>query len=153
MNIILPVLTNEWMHYGYLAGKVHLAKLGDSSLSRSDYPLIYEEATRFMLECYGLSNCDGLHDARVKAWEKKIKRNALEAPKLCPLPPTEAAFKQNVLRAHLATATMLDCLKEDAVVLEPTEHGWFTSNDSNMLRPTIVEQGVTMAPTALLKLI
>ena len=70
---------------------------------------MFDEARQFILECYGMGNYPNLHDARVQAWEKKMKRNSLVPPKLCALPPTEAAFQQNVLRAHLAAATMFDC--------------------------------------------
>ena len=93
----------------YVAGMVKLKHLGDSSLKKPAYTEMFDEARQFILECYGMGNCPSLHDARVQAWEKKMKRNSLVPPKLCALPPTEAAFQQNVLRAHLAAATMFDC--------------------------------------------
>ena len=108
----------------YVAGMVKLKNLGDSSPKKPAYTEMFDEARQFILECYGMGNCPSLHDARVLAWETKMKRNSLVPPKLCALPPTEAAFQQNVLRAHLAAATMFNCHNLSPPTLSATDHGW-----------------------------
>lgn len=100
-----------------------------------------------------MSDCNSLNVARVKVWQNKMKRNALQPPKLCSLPPTDAAFRENALRGHLAVATWRDCLKRDPPSLAPTEHGWYHPDGSTMLFPTIVPQNTPLAPADLLKLI
>lgn len=75
---------------------------GDSSLPVAQYHKLLAEARVFILACYKMSDCASLTEARVKVWQNKMKMNSLEPPKLCSLPPTEAAFTQNPLRDHLA---------------------------------------------------
>ena len=77
------------------------------------YSQLFAEARAFILACYNMSDCASLNVARIQVWKNKKKRNSLEPPKLCSLPPTEAAFRENALRAHMALAIWLDCLKRD----------------------------------------
>ena len=77
--------------------------LGDVTKSMNE---IEEAATRFILAEYGMSHCQTLTEARVISWKRKMERNVLEPPKLKSLPPTLAAFQENVKRAPLAVATM-----------------------------------------------
>lgn len=118
-----------------------------------DYHRLLSEARDFILACYKMSDCDSLDSARVKMWQNKMRRNALDPPKLCSLPPTEIAFRENALRAHLAVVTWRDCLNTDAPVLDPTEHGWYHPEGSTMLLPTVVPPGTPLAPDDLLKVI
>ena len=64
-----------------------------------------------------------------------MRRNALEPSKLCSLPPTETAFRENALSSHLAVAIWRDCLKTDPPTLDPTEHGWYHPEGSTALSP------------------
>ena len=77
------------------AGNVQFHVLGRTSLSQEE---VIDEARPFNLEYYGINECTSLNEARVKVWESRMRRSTLEPPKLCSLPPTDAAFKQNVLR-------------------------------------------------------
>lgn len=135
------------------SGGVKFDVFGNSSLPVDQYDKVVAEARTFILACYNMSHCDSLNMARVQVWKNRMKRNTLEPPKLCSLPPTDAAFKANVLRAHLAVAIWRDCLKRDPLNLAPTDHGWYHPDGSTMLFPIIVPQDTPLAPTDLLKLI
>ena len=65
---------------------------GNSSLAMDQYSKLLTEVRTFILACYNLSNCASPNVARVKVWKNKMKRNSIEPPKLCSLPPTAAAF-------------------------------------------------------------
>lgn len=137
----------------FLAGGVQFNVFGDSSLPMEQYHKLLAEARAFILVCYNMSGCESLNEARVKAWQNKMRRNALEPPKLCSLPPTDAAFRENALRGHLAVAVMRDCLKPDPPALAPVDHGWHHCEGSTILFPTIVPPDTPLAPGDLLKLI
>ena len=80
-------------------------------------------------------------------------RIVLEPPKLKSLPPTVAAFQQNVLRAHLAAAIMKGSLNPDPPPLSPNDYGWYTPTGHDMLLPQVTPEGTIMASSALIKLI
>ena len=82
-----------------------------------------------------------------------MQKNSLEAPKLCSLPPTEAAFRENVLRAHYAAAIMKSSLNPDPPTLSPTKHGWYLAEDFHILLPKMMPSDTSIAPNALIKLI
>ncbi|KAG1683695.1 hypothetical protein GQR58_009834 [Nymphon striatum] len=77
----------------------------------------------------------------------------LTAPKLCALPPTTEAFKENVARVHLQVAIWLHALDQDPPSLEPNEHGWSQEEGSNVHNPITVPADILLAPPELLKLI
>jgi len=106
-----------------------------------------------VLACYGQTACHTLTEARQKVWTQKVGRSKAAAPDLCSLPPTTEAFKQNVLRAHLQMAIWRHSLNADPPDLDPTSYGWSKDEASASLSPTTVQDGVTLAPEQLLKLI
>lgn len=112
-----------------------------------------EQATKFMLACYGQSTCQTMTDARKKVWSSKVGRSNASAPKLCSLPPTTEAFVENVARAHLQLIVWRNALEPSSPDLEPTEHGWSRIAGSRTLSPTTVSPGTPLAPLDLLKLI
>ena len=124
---------------------------GDSLLPVEQYHRMLAEARSFIFACYKMSGCRSLNEVRVKTWQDKMRRNTLEPPKLCSLPPTEAAFRENALRGHLAVAIQRDCLKTDAPDLASTEHGWYRTEGKPFLLPKIVSLGTPLAPADLLK--
>ena len=72
--------------------------------------------------------------------------NVLEPPKLKSLPPTEVLFRQNVLRVHLAAATMKVCLNPDPPQLITTEFGWYSPEEFDIFLPKVNPEGTKMAP-------
>ena len=114
---------------------------------------IVEQATQFMLACYGQSSCKSMTEARKKLWSSKVGRSNASAPKLCSLPPTTEAFAENVARAHLQLAIWKSALEPTPPVLDPTAHGWSLKEGSTTLSPTAVPPETPLAPLDLLKLI
>ncbi len=57
---------------------------------------VMNQATLFMLSCYGHPECATLTEARQRVWAVQVAKNVASAPKLCSLPPTTEAFVQNV---------------------------------------------------------
>ncbi len=60
---------------------------------------VIQHAPTFISACYGQTNCSTMSEARFKVWLSKTGK-ASSTPKLCTLPPTTEAFKENVKRAH-----------------------------------------------------
>lgn len=137
----------------FFAGGVEFRLFGDSSVPMNEYNKVLAEARAFILACYNMRDCESLSEARVKVWQNKMKRKVLEPPKLCSLPPTETAFRENALRAHLAVCVMLSCLENDPPSLDPTKHGWYRPEGSTVLHPVVVPPHTPLAPSDLLKFI
>ena len=127
--------------------------IGDIQLPVASYQKMIEQATQFVLACYQISDKKTMTEARVHAWKSKMRKNTLEVPKLCSLPPTSEAFGQNVLRAYHQTELWLNSLKSDPPSINPTDHGWTRIDGSTMLIPTIVPNDIPLAPKELLKVI
>ena len=72
---------------------------------------------------------------------------------LCALSSIDAAFRQNVLRAHLAVAVWRDCLKNDALVLAPADHSWYSPEGNSFLLPVAVPVGIPLALAEILKVL
>ena len=101
---------------------------------------VVDQATHFMLVCYGQQRCLSMTEARQQMWFSKVSRSMASAPKLCSLPPTSEAFEQNVARAHLQVAIWLHALDPNPPVLDPTYYGWSQAEGSTALSPTTVPQ-------------
>ena len=125
-----------------------LSCLGEPTSHLDD---VLRQATPFILACYGQSGCHSITEARQKVWTSKVARSTASAPKLCSLPPTNEAFKQNVARAHLQLAVWRYALQPNPPELDPTTHGWTLEGKS--LVPTTVPDDVPLAPSDVLKLI
>ena len=103
---------------------------------------------------YKMVDCGSLDEAWVKVWQNKMRRNALQPPKLCSLPPTEATFRENVLRVHMTMSIWRDCLRSDSPVLNPTKHGWYRPEGKTIiLVPVMIPSDTSLAHTELLKLL
>ena len=74
-----------------------------------------------------------------------MARNVLEPPKLKSFSPTEIQYRQNVLRVHLAAATMKGCLNPDPPQLITTEFGWYQLEGFDILLPRVTPEGTNMA--------
>ena len=120
-----------------------------------DVDTIQKACSWFLLQCYHLPECSDLNEAHVRSWEK-IACNVLEPPKLKSLlPHTEISLRQNVLRVHLAAATMKGCLNPDPPQLITTEFGWYSPEGFDILLPRVTLEGINMAhgPDTLIKVI
>ena len=91
---------------------------------RPQFSEVVNQATHFMLACYGQQRYHSMTEARQQMWFSKENRSNASAPKLCSLPPISEAFKQNVARAHLQVAIWLHALDPNPPVLDRTSYGW-----------------------------
>lgn len=92
-------------------------------------------------------------DARVKAWTTRTgRKTASKTPKLCSLPPTTEAFKENVKRAHYQCAIWRRAL-QDPPNIDPTEYGWVKDKETRSLQPVTLPPSRQPAPDYILKLV
>ena len=91
-------------------------------------------------------------DTRIAVWKQKMCRGVLDPPKLCSLPPTSAAFMENVLRAHLQVAIWYSATLGDPPSLNPLDYGWSQKHPaSDLLVPTLVPPGTVLALVKVIK--
>ena len=102
-------------------GKYPLSVIGDTTSDISD---VIEQATRFVLACYGQSGCESMTASRHKLWSTKLSRSIGRAPKLQTLPLTAEAFNENAARAHLQVAIWRHATEPHHPTLDPLQHGW-----------------------------
>lgn len=115
------------------------------------WPDIVKQATQFAVATYGQKSCNTLNEARAKVWKTRIGKGCSRMPKLCSLPPTDAAFQENLKRAHLQTFLWKNALKLVPQKLDPLEFGW--KKDGDMLCPTTVPSGYKLVPDYIQKII
>ena len=88
--------------------------LGDVDASMEDITI---QATAFICRCCNIPDVATMTEARIKAWLTKTgSKSALKLPKLCSLPPTMEAFKENIKRAHLQCAIWRKALPRTAII-------------------------------------
>ena len=78
-----------------------------------------------MTACYGQSNSGMRSNARISAWAAKTGKGYTLTPRLCPLPPTSEAFKENVKRAHHQTSICRAVTDVDPPELGIEKYGWW----------------------------
>ena len=72
-------------------------------------------------------------------------------PKLGSLPPTDAAFHENLKRAHLQTYLWKNALTLQPEMLDPLEYGWKQQGD--MLCPIMIPEGAKLIPEYIQKIV
>ena len=92
-----------------LRSGVHsLSSIGDTNCTLCD---IMNQATPYILACYGQIKCMTMTEARQKMWAKKVSRRVGSAPKLSSLPPTTESSAQNAACAHLEVVVWRNALE------------------------------------------
>ena len=133
-----------------LQSRVHsLSSIGDTNCTLSD---IMNQATPYILACYGQKKCMTMTEAKQKMWAKKVSRSIASAPKLSSLPPTTESFAQSAARAHLQVAVWRNVLEPNPPQMERRDFGW-TQVAGKEMYPTPFSDGVALAPDALLKVV
>ena len=135
------------------AGACGLDQLGQIDIEVPLTQAAEKQPMDFMLACYGQVGVRSLTEARQKLWTKKVAQRRASAPPLCSLPPTNEAFKQNVLRAQLQMAIWLHALDPNPPDLDVTLYGWSKSAGTDMLIPTSIPDGIALIPEELVRLI
>lgn len=131
-------------------GSCRLNSLGDLT---ADFEVVVKEATKFIVECYGVKDADTMTDARVKVWIGKMgKKSNVKMPKLCSLPPTTEAFKENVKRAHFQCAVWRNATIEPPDQ-RPTSYGWQRDESAKSLVPISLPKEQRLAPEYIMKIV
>jgi len=138
---------------------INIAKKGTLSLSKvgdvkADMKSVQAQATQFICAAYGkvAESCTSMTGCRIKMWHFKTGKKGASSVKLCSIPPTTAAFIENVNRCHLQVATWKAALEESPPTMDPTSHGWELDHQG-ILIPRTVPAGTLSAPADILKLI
>ena len=147
------------MHYGIAKKKMlKAAKENQNSLSllgklEENFDDVMNQATRFIASCYSVQGVSNMTEARLKVWNRKaMKKTANKAPPLCSLPPTTAAFKENVKRAHLQAAVWISATSDPPNV-DTTKYGWERQDESKMLLPSTLPPKEKVAPDEVMKVL
>ena len=104
-----------------------------SLLGVIDVPMesVIAQATTFMSACYGKYYMSkSMSETRWKMWASKTGRASAVPAKLCSLPPTSEAFKENVRRAHHQAIVWRSLEDSNPPELDAEMYGWV--KDSKM---------------------
>ncbi len=132
-------------------GNYPLSQIGDD---KADINSFIAQATHFVCAAYGktVESCTSMTDCRVKLWRLKTARNGATSVKLCSLPPTSDAFRENVLRCHMQVAIWKSALEESPPKMDPIKYGWELDHQGILL-PRPLPADATFAPADILQLI
>ena len=108
---------------------------------------IVAAATAFMAKCYGSTVQGSMSDIGYDIWLKKSSKRKVTAKlKLQTLPPTAAAFKENVSREHLQACILKSALSYDPITdMDPCKFGWSKDELTKFLVPISVPSDVPAA--------
>ena len=113
---------------------------------------VIQQATSFISACYGQTNCSTISETRLKVWLSKTGKGS-STPKLCTLPPTTEAFKENVKRAHNQALVWQSLEAQNPPELDSTEYGWVNDDQNKSLQPVTLPDEVELVPEMVLRLI
>ena len=108
---------------------------------------VIQQATSFISACYGQTNCSTMSETRLKVWLSKTGKGS-STPKLCALPPTTEAFKENFKIAHHQALVWQSLEAHDS-----TEYGWVKDDQNKSLQPVTLPGEVELVPEMVLHLI
>jgi len=128
--------------------QINLDKIGNIACP---FPEVIDQATKFLLCCYGREECKTMTEARQKVWSSRLTRSIGGSPKLQTLPPTTEAANENIARAHFQVATWQHAKHTDPPQLDPTKFGW--QKEGTSLSPVTVPNDTSLVPQELLKLL
>lgn len=107
---------------------------------------VISQATKFMSACYGITQVNSMTGARAKAWISRTGRKpASKMPKLCSMPSTSEAFKENVKTAHLQCAICRRVLLQHGDAGH-TEYGWERNEEKKSHQPVTIPGSQQPAP-------
>jgi len=113
---------------------------------------VIQQATSFLSACYGQTDCSTMSETRLKVWLSQTGKGS-STPKLCTLPPTTEAFKENVKRAHYQALVWRSLEAQNPPELDSTEYGWVKDDQNKSLQPVTLPDEVQLAPEMVLRLI
>ena len=128
--------------------QINLDKIGNVACPFHE---VIDQATKFLLCCYGCEEYKTMTEARQKVWSSRLTLSIGGSPKLQTLPPTTEATNKNIARAHFQVATWQHDKNTDPPQLDPTKFGW--QKEGSSLRPVTVPNDISLVPHELLKLL
>ena len=131
-------------------GSRYLTSLFDAPGNSMD--AIVQQATSLISACYGYTNCSTMSETRLKVWLSKMGRGT-STPKLCTLPPTTEAFRENVLRAHHRALIWMSLHEQNFPKLDTTGYGRIENVKNRSLQPITLPDDIELAPEIILRLI
>ena len=128
--------------------QINLDKIGNVACPFHE---VIDQATKFLLCCYGCEECKTMTEISQKGWSSRLTRSIGGSPKLQTLPPTTEATNENIARAHFQVATWQHDKNTDPPQLDPTKSGW--QKEGSSLRPVTVPNDISLVPHELFKLL
>ena len=114
---------------------------------------VIQQAVSFISACYGHTHCSTMSETRLKVWLSSTSTGkGSSTPKLCTLPPTTEAFKENE-RAHHQALVWQSLEAKNPPELDSTEHGWEKEHQIMSLQPVTLPDEVKLVPEMVLCLI
>lgn len=115
------------------------------------WPEVVKQATQFAVASYGQKNCNTLYEGRIKICKIRIGKGSYTMPKLCSLPPTDAAFQKDLKRAHPQTFIWKNVLKSEPPKIDLLQYG--QHKDGDILCLTTVLAKTQLVPEYIQKII
>ena len=119
---------------------------------RHSMEYVIQQATSFISAGYGQTNCSTMSETRLKVWLSQTGKGS-STPKLCTLPPTTEAFKENVKRSHRQALAWQSLKAQNPPELDSTEYGWVKDDQNKSLQPVTLPDEVELVPEMVLRLI
>ena len=88
-----------------------------------------------------------------RVWASKTGRTSAIPPKLCSLPPTSEAFKENVKRAHHKAILWRSLEDSNLPELDVEIYGWVKNSELKTLQPVLLPINVELAPETVMRMI
>ena len=120
----------------------------------ADIEDVISQASSFISRCYNIDEIMGssMTETRLKVWVRKAGKLS-KSLKLCTIPPTKEAFRENTLRAHFQTHIWKCALSGKMPNVNPTFFGWERDERNATLEPKQTIPGTPYAQNEILELI
>ena len=130
--------------------KVSLPNIGNAN---SPIDSVVKEGKQFVAKCYGQINESSSANRR-SIWMSKTdgSKKSAKPPLLKYLTPTDEALELNIKRAHFVAIMWKNCISGCPPNLDPCDYGWEKREDGESLTPTMLPDGVDVAPEEVLKI-
>ena len=95
-----------------------------------------------------------MSEVRREVWSRRMgRKTGTKVPELRSPPPSSAAFKENVMRAHIQTAISKSALESESSALDPAEYGWERDERVRCMFLLTLPPNVSVAPSEVLEMI
>ena len=113
---------------------------------------VIQQATSFISASYAQTNCSTMSETRLKVWLSKTGKGS-STLKLCTLPPTTEAFKENFKIAHHQALVWQSLEAQNPLEMDSTENGWVKDDQNKSLQHVNLPDEIELVPEMVLRLI